>query len=372
MAFTILFVDDEPHVLDGLSRILRHRRKEWRTFFARNVDDALEIVFGKNPDVVVSDISMPKKTGFDLLSAIRQSPHHNDLPFLMLTGLNDRDLKRKALDLGATDLLSKPADPEELVARIGNMLRLKSQQDEIKQQNADLDQKVRERTVALEYARLDLIWRLARAAEFRDNDTGHHIIRVSYYCKILAEAVGLDKGFVESIFITSPLHDIGKIGIPDHILLKPGKLLPDEWTIMKKHSEIGAQILKQDAISFTLETAYHDMFGLPGEKKTDINPLLEMAGTIALGHHERCDGAGYPAGLSGDAIPLAARITAIADVYDALSSRRPYKPAYPPEKVLHIMRDNRHQFDPDLFNTFIKSAALFADIRHLYTDNPQG
>ena len=313
----ILFVDDELNVLNGLARTLRHKRKIWEMHFARGVEEALRFVETMDLDVVISDISMPGRDGFALLSIIRNREKTKDLPFLMLTGLNDSRLKRKALDLGATDLLNKPADPEDLLARINNMLRLKAYQDEIKAQNALLDQKIKDRTAELEASRLDLIWRLGRTAEHRDTDTGNHVVRVGYYCKVLAENLGMDREFTEMIFLTSPLHDIGKIGIPDSILLKQGKLNPDEWKIMKQHCVIGSDILRQDTVERAPLGTWHDLFRRPASAKSD-NPFLKMAETIALSHHERWNGNGYPSGLSADSIPVESRIVAIADVCDAL------------------------------------------------------
>jgi putative two-component system response regulator len=242
-------------------------------------------------------------------------------------------------------------------------LRLKAYQDEIKAQNVLLDQKVKERTAELEYARLDLIWRLGKAAEYRDTDTGNHVVRVGYCCKVLAEALGMDHKFTERIFLTSPLHDIGKIGIPDNILLKQGKLNSEEWEIMKQHCAIGADILRQDRVKWATRAIYRDLFKRPASPKSD-NPFLKMAETITMTHHERWDGTGYPSGLSENYIPIESRIVAIADVYDALSSKRPYKPRFKDSKVIGIMRENNGcHFDPEVFSHFEKSLGLFRDIR---------
>jgi putative two-component system response regulator len=252
------------------------------------------------------------------------------------------------------------------------MLRLKSYHDEIKAQNDLLDRKVKERTVDLEAARLDLIWRLGRAAEYRDTDTGNHVIRVGYYCRALADKLGMDLEFRKGIFLTSPLHDIGKIGVPDNILLKQGKLTSDEWRIMRRHCEIGADILRQDPVRWSKVEMCHDLLGLTETVKSD-NPFLKMAKTIALTHHERWDGYGYPFGLSEGEIPLESRIVTVADVYDALYSKRPYKPGYTDSKVLEIMRENNGiQFDPGVFACFEKSLDLFDDIRSQFSDQQDG
>jgi putative two-component system response regulator len=348
--------------------MLREHRRIWEMYFVQGVEDALEIIQSMDIDLVISDISMPGRDGFDLLSFIKNTQKTRDIPFLMLTGLNEYVLKRKALDLGATDLLSKPTSHEDLVARINSMLRLKAYQDEIKAQNVLLDQKVKERTAELEYARLDLIWRLGKAAEYRDTDTGNHVVRVGYCCKVLAESLGMDHKFVEGIFLTSPLHDIGKIGIPDNILLKQGKLNSDEWEIMKQHCEIGTDILRQDRVKWATRAIYRDLFKRPECPKSD-NPFLKMAETITLTHHERWDGTGYPSGLSENYIPIESRIVAIADVYDALSSKRPYKPRFKDSKVVGIMRENNGcHFDPEVFSHFEKSLGLFRDIRTQFLD----
>jgi response regulator RpfG family c-di-GMP phosphodiesterase len=342
----------------------------WEMYFVPGVKEALEILRTKEIDVVISDISMPVRDGFDLLSTIRNTKDTHDIPFLMLTGLDETGLKRKALDLGATDLLNKPAHREDLIARIKNMLRLKDYQDKIKAQNAFLDLKVKKRTVELEFTRLELIWRLGRAAEYRDTDTGNHVIRVGYYCKVLAEELGMPPGFIESIFLTSPLHDIGKIGIPDRILLKQGKLSSPEWKIMKQHCEIGADILRQDTIKWTPSATWQDLFSKPVSAKSD-NPFLKMAKTITLTHHEHWNGNGYPNGLSGNDIPVESRIVAIADVYDALFSKRPYKTRYKNSKVMEIMRQsNGSQFDAEVFGSFEKVLDLFRDIRTQFVDTP--
>ena len=368
MSNKILFVDDDSNILKMLERTLRNQREIWEMYFVGSVDEALDLLQSVDIDVVISDISMPKRDGFDLLSTIRNTEHTCDIPVLILTGLNARDLKRKSLDLGATDLLNKPTDREDLVARINSMLRIKLYQDEIKRQNEHLEQRVQARTSELEAARLDLIWCLGKAAEYRDTDTGNHIIRVGYYCKILSECMNTDISFTEMIFLTSPLHDIGKIGIPDNVLLKPGKLDSDEWETMKTHCRIGADILKQDSMRWNLFKNYNDQAVLKLLKKFD-NPFMQMASNIALCHHEKWNGQGYPDGLSHSEIPLEARIVAIADVYDALFSARPYKEAFSEKEVMEIMRDsNSKHFDPELYYCFENSLDCFNEIRTKFSD----
>lgn len=364
----VLFVDDDATFLDGLRRMLHSHREEWSMTFVSSVDEALEQLGLSTIDTVVSDLQMPRHTGFDLLLRIASSPSLRHVPVIIMTGAAERDLKRRALDQGATDLLNKPVDPDDLIARIRSVLRLKSYQDQIRAQNDLLDRKVRERTRALDASRVDLIWRLGRVAEFRDEQTGNHIVRVGSYCKVLAEALGMPRDFSEMIYLTSPLHDIGKIGIPDGILLQPRKLTPAEWDIMRRHCMIGADILRQDAAIWPGLQAVAAT-GVTAQPDGQRNPFLEMAASIALGHHEWWDGTGYPRKLSGESIPLEARIVAVADVYDALSSARPYKPAFPEEVVLSLMqRKVGSHFDPAVYEAFRRSLPAFREILGRLTD----
>jgi putative two-component system response regulator len=364
----VLFVDDDPSFLDGLRRILRSQRSRWEMTFVTSVDDAVECVDTGTVDTIVSDVMLPGKNGFDLLKSVSASPTSRHVPVIMMTGAGQRNLKRQALDEGATDLLSKPIDPDDLTARIRNALRLKTYQDEIKTQNETLEQKVRVRTKALNASRLDLIWRLGRVAEFRDEQTGNHIVRVGSYCRVLAEELGMGHDFAEMLYLTSPLHDIGKIGIPDSILLQPRALTPEEWKIMQRHCAIGAGILQQDVRKSSpvrAATVVESPYGNPDRG----NPFLAMASSIALTHHEWWDGTGYPQGLSGNSIPLESRIVAIADVYDALHSARPYKPAFPEHKALGIMKEKvGSHFDPAVNRVFERSLDAFREIRRRYTD----
>ena len=243
----ILFVDDDIKIHKGISRLFTLRQVPWVYSFATGVDEALDLLQETEVDGVVSDIKMPGRDGFDLLSHLRTTSRWRDLPVVMLTGMDNPGLKSKALDMGATDLLNKPINPDELLARIRSVLHIKKCQDTIKQQNVHLDQLVHDRTQMLEATLLDMILRLARASEFRHEETGYHVIRVGYYSKILAEGMGADRHFSETIFLTSPLHDIGKIGIPDKILLKKGPLDRVEWEIMRTHSRIGMDLLSKDS-----------------------------------------------------------------------------------------------------------------------------
>lgn len=357
----ILFVDDESRVLNGFRRILQNQCNMWEMSYANSVDAALDQLEKTSFDVIVSDIKMPGKDGFEFLKILQESEKTKNIPVIIVTGCGESDYKRRALELGASDLLNKPVEREDLLARINSMLRVKSYQD-------NLEQKIKERTAELEHSRMDIIWRLGKLAEFRDEDTGNHILRVGLYCITIAKQLGMGQDFIETLFLTSPLHDIGKVGIPDNILLKPGRLDSEEYEIMKQHCVIGANIFCQDSRAMRLFLALQGN-RIDMENKWDKNPLHKMAASIALTHHERWDGTGYPKGLAGEDIPLESRIVAISDVYDALSFARPYKPAYPEDKVMEIMKGEigRH-FDPHIYEAFEKSAEEFRTIKARFAD----
>ncbi len=365
----ILFVDDESHLLDSLRRAFRPMRSEWEMHFAGGVDQALVLLDEHDFDAVVTDIQMPVRSGFDLVAAIRSRESTRDLPVTILTGMVDEGVKRKALDRGAVDLVRKPFDTDELMARVRNMLRLKESQDELKTQRALLEQRVAERTAALEHARLELIWRLGKAGEFRDSETGMHVVRVGYYSLELARAMGLDPTFCQEVFLTSPLHDIGKIGIPDAILRKQDRLTPEEWVVMKTHTTIGAEILSHQV----LEPGSLEALGLPTEgacaPPAAGSALVEMGANIARCHHERWDGSGYPEGLAGAHIPLEARIASFADVFDALSSERRYKPRFQEDVVEKLLREGvGSHFDPAVFAAFEHCRDAFKEIAVRFVD----
>jgi putative two-component system response regulator len=366
----ILLVDDEPSLLDALRRMLRSQRDVWEVTCVACPKAAWAMVLERSFDVVVADEQMPGMSGLELLSRIRATPRTEDVPVIILTGLAARELKRRALDLGAADLLSKPVEPEDLVARIRSVLRLKGYEDKLRAQNEILEDRVRERTRELLHARLDIIWRLAKAAEHRDDATGNHVIRVGCTSRVIAEVLGKDRDFVETLFLAAPLHDIGKIGIPDAVLLKRGPLSPGEWEVMKRHCQIGARILREDGIAKTAFWEWRDPSSAlddPDQK----NPFLEMAASVALAHHERWDGSGYPRGLAGDDIPLEARIVAISDVFDAVCSRRPYKDAYDEDDALEIIRGGKAtHFDPDVLAVFLDALPEIRSIRERFADTP--
>ena len=311
---------------------------------------------------------MPGMGGLELLQRIKQSERLQGVPVVMLTGLDSRALKRQALDLGAADLLGKPVDPEDLVARLRSVLRLKAYQDELATANAVLERRVRQRTADLCRSRMDVIWRLAKAAEYRDNETGNHVIRVGCVSRILAETLGMDRDFVETLFVAAPLHDIGKIGIPDSILMKPGPLSDEQWAVMQTHCRIGVKIIQEDTWA---ETAFEQWTGGPHSTRETAadNPILKMAASVALAHHEKWDGSGYPQRLAGERIPIEGRIAAVADVFDALTSQRPYKVSYLEEDALRMMGDSaRRHFDPQVFAAFHKALPAIRDVRRRFPD----
>jgi len=361
---TIVLVDDEQLVLESLQRILGARRPDWIILPFSCPVKALDYLSTVGADTIITDISMPLMDGLTLLKRLKSLKFTSDIPVIMLTGLDDTTLRRKSLEAGATDLLTKPTDADDLVARIANSLRLKDYHDQLKRHNADLEERVNQRSRELSQVRLEVIWRLAKAAEFRDEETGNHVIRVASYSRVIGEKMGLDQDFIERLFVTAPLHDIGKIGISDSILLKPGKLSPDEWEIMKQHCVIGSKILSDECKNTRM---------LRGPQRhragTFKDPLLEMASVIALTHHEKWNGQGYPQGLSGEAIPMEARIVSLADVYDALTSRRPYKPAFSHEKSMEILRDGvGNHFDPQVFEAFDTSQSEIRAIKRELSD----
>lgn len=364
----ILFVDDEQPVLDALRRMVRSYRGEWSLSFADCADTAWRLLSDRQFDTVVSDIDMPGMSGLGLLERIQAAEHTRDIPVVMLTELATREIKRTALDLGAADLLNKPVEPEDLIARLRSVLKLKACHDHLKRHNDLLEHAVRTRTLELLHARLDILWRLGKAAEHRDNNTVNHVIRVGCASRIIAARLGLASEFLETLFLAAPLHDIGKIGIPDTVLLKRGPLTADEWEVMKQHCWIGTRILREN---WRAEAAYREWqgsdsaYGAHGPR----NPVLEMGAIIALSHHERWDGSGYPRGLRGEQIPLEARIVAIADVFDAVMSPRSYKPTLNETQALEVIHEGAGTaFAPDVLEAFLEALPEIRLMRARFAD----
>lgn len=343
---TILIVDDEPKNIRLLEALLG--LEDYLTRSAASGEEALASIKEQAPDLILLDIMMPGMTGYEVASALKADPATANIPIIMVTALTDRDARLTGLNAGAEEFLTKPVDRAELWVRVRNLLRIKEYGDFLANHNQILNEQVRERTAQLEEAYRETVFTLVRAAEHKDEETGHHVRRISHYCQILAETMDLPEDFSTAIFHASPMHDIGKIGIPDHILLKPGGFTPDEWEVMKTHCALGASILASGS-----------------------SPYSRMGAEIALSHHERWDGSGYPAGLKGEAIPLAARIMQICDVYDALRSLRPYKLPIDHERTVEIITqgDGRTQpthFDPAVLAAFAKHADRFAAIYDHY------
>lgn len=325
----ILVVDDEPVNLRLVEKILL--TAGYRNIVLVNDSrHAVQAYRDQESDLVLLDLNMPGLDGFEVMSQLRQLDQALLPPILILTAQHAREFRIRALDLGARDYITKPFDQVELIARVRNLLEAYHYQVSVHSRKDELERLVFERTRELQETRLQIVRRLGRAAEFRDNETGFHIIRMSKIAVLLGRAAGMDEYQCDLLMNAAPMHDIGKIGIPDQILLKPGKFEPKEWEIMKSHAQIGADILSGDD-----------------------SDVLKMASSIALTHHEKWDGSGYPAGLAGNDIPLVGRVTAIADVFDALTSSRPYKNAWPVcEAVDYIRNHAGTQFDPELVELF--------------------
>lgn len=345
----VVFVDDERAVLDAIRRTLARSHQNWDARFAKGVGDGLRIAEEARADVIVTDMKMPGLTGLDLLERLRDIPSLAGVPVVMLTGDTDAHLKRQALELGALDLLAKPIAADDLVARISSALRLRATERRLRDVNLELEQRVRERTEELERSKLDIVWRLARATELRDEDTGAHVYRVASCCHLLAKEIGLDANHANTIYYASTLHDAGKIGVPDSILRKTGPLTPQERAIIETHCEIGREILGQSIATHT--------------SKHVANDLLDVAAEIAYTHHERWDGGGYPLRRAGDDIPLSGRIVAIADVLDALTHARPYKPAFTFDRASEIIREEAGKhFDPEIVEAFSRLGPQLRDL----------
>ncbi|MEO8519808.1 MAG: HD domain-containing phosphohydrolase [Acidobacteriota bacterium] len=325
----ILIVDDEEPNVEMLRRLLE------RAGFSRieTTNDGREVpdLYVKfRPDLILLDLHMPHCDGLAVMDELNQIAEATYLPILMLTGDESQEARREALSRGAKDFLNKPFHSDEVLLRIGTLLETRFLYLQIQSQNQILEAKVRDRTRELESAQIEIIERLARAAEFRDDNTGQHTERVGQMAALVARQIGLPDAQVSLIRRAAPLHDVGKIGIPDSILLKLGKLSPEEFAIVKTHTTIGAKILS-------------------GSRFT----ILQLAEEIAFNHHERWDGEGY-AGVAGPAIPLAGRIVAVVDVFDALTQKRPYKSAWPvAEAIAEMERQRGRQFDPALIDAFL-------------------
>lgn len=315
----LLVVDDEPVNLQVLRQILQ---QDYRLIFARDGEKALALAQTERPHLILLDIMMPGLTGLETCARLKQNPETQGIPVIFVTALADDRDETEGFTAGCVDYITKPVSAPIVLARVKAQLSLVSAE-------------------VLRETRLQIIQRLGRAAEYKDNETGLHVIRMSHFAREIALAAGMGATDAEEIFNAAPMHDVGKIGIPDAILQKPGKLTPDEWEIMKQHTSIGAEIIGDDKSS-----------------------LLRLAGVIALCHHEKWDGSGYPRGLAGEAIPIAARIIALADVFDALTSTRPYKKAWAIEDATqYILDQSSKHFDPELVAAYQKALPKILEIR---------
>jgi len=345
---TILIVDDDVvnrHLFSGILGDHGYLTEE-----AASGEEALARVVLKTPDIILLDVMMPGIDGFEVAQKLKESHDSASIPIIMVTSLNDQESRERGLLHGVEEFITKPVNPVELNTRVRNLLRLKLASDVLKNHNLGLEEEVRQRSKDLLNSFEEALYMLMRAAEFRDDETGAHVRRISYYTKALAASLGMDWHYCETIFLASPMHDIGKIGIPDKILLKTKPFKPHEWKIMQTHTTIGAEILSGGS-----------------------SPYMQMGKEIALAHHERWDGRGYPLKLTGEEIPLSARIMSICDVYDALRSKRPYKLGYDHDKAIKIIRDGDRNiesahFDPDILDVFISKSADFDEIYDSISD----
>lgn len=342
---TIFAVDDQPANLKLIDRMLSTEGYT-NIITIQHSKDVLELYLEHRPQLILLDINMPDLNGYDVMNQLKAIDADSVPPIVFVTAQDSREHRIRAFEDGALDFISKPFDRVELLARVRNLLALENAHQQLTTRNIDLEKRVELRTRELRETHFQIVQRLSRAAEYRDNDTGAHIVRMSRFSTLLARQLGMSDRECENILHASPMHDVGKIGIPDDILLKPGKLTPDEWEVMKTHSMLGYEILEGDE-----------------------SELLSMARDIALSHHEKWDGRGYPYGTQGEDIPLVGRIVALADVFDALTSERPYKKAWEIPKAVEFINDQSGaHFDPAVVSSFNKCLTEFIHVRDTYVD----
>jgi len=348
----ILIVDDEAVNVKLLQRVLEHGHFE-NIFSTQDPTQVSQLHKDNNFHLIILDLNMPVLDGFEVLEKLQKEYQKNCPAILVLTAQSQQEHKQRALQMGANDYLTKPFDQIEILARVENMITVQLARELLADQNMALEQQVQKRTAELTKAhkalydsRLQVVRILGRAAEYRDNETGLHIIRMSQISALIGGYLGMSDDEVEILLHASPMHDIGKIGIPDNILLKPGKFTPKEWKIMQTHTSIGGDILNS------------------GE-----GDLLDMACVIALSHHEKFDGSGYPLGISGENIPLVGRICALADVFDALTSVRPYKKSWSLNKTISYIKENTgSHFDPSIAKVFLNHLEEMLEIKDQYAE----
>jgi len=358
---TLLVVDDTPDNLMLMVDLLKDR---YRVKIANSGEKALRILEGDPlPDLILLDIMMPGMSGYAVAEALKQDPRTQDIPIIFLTAMASTEDEIRGLELGAADYITKPISPPLVLTRVQAQLKVKAAADFLRDQNDYLEQEVQRRTREVSAIQDVTIQAMASLAETRDNETGNHIRRTQNYVKLLAELLCqhprfrhfLNEETIRLLFKSAPLHDIGKIGIPDHILLKPGRFTPEEFEIMKTHTTLGRDAIQHAEEQLGMSVGF-----------------LHLAKEIAYSHQEKWDGSGYPQGLAADAIPISARLMAVADVYDALISRRIYKPQMPHEKAVQIIRDGRGtHFDPDICDAFLNNAERFREIAEHFADSEQ-
>lgn len=356
---TVLVVDDTPDNLALMSGLLKDR---YRVKVANGGEKALRIARSDQPpDLILLDVMMPGMDGYAVCMALKSAPETRDIPVIFLTAKSQVEDEQRGLECGATDYITKPISPPIVLARVKTHLALKASADFLRDKASFLETEILKRTREIVAIQDVTVLALASLAETRDSDTGNHIRRTQHYVKILAEQLRPHPRFasfctdfnIMLLFKSAPLHDIGKVGIPDRILLKPGKLEPHEFEIMKTHTTLGFNAIEQAEQALGTEVA-----------------ILSMAKQIALSHQEKWDGSGYPQALAGDAIPIAARLMALADVYDALISRRVYKEPMPHEQAVEIIvKGSGKHFDPDVVDAFVATKEAFREIAARYSDS---
>ncbi len=346
MKMNVIVVDDTPINVTLLSHLVGRLDDSVALGFTVP-QEGLAWCVGQVPDLLIVDYMMPEMDGIEFVRRFRACPGREDIPVLMVTANDQIEVRHQALEAGANDFLTKPIDKAEFMARARNMLSLRRSQRKLADHAAWLAEEVKKATAEILARERETIIRLSKAADSRDPETGAHILRMSHYSKLIAARLGLPEADQETLLEAAPMHDIGKVGIPDNILLKPGRLDPGEFEIMKRHAILGYDILNGSQSS-----------------------MLQAAAQIALSHHEKYDGSGYPYGLKADAIPVFARICSVADVFDALTSERPYKKAWEDERAIALLREGAgSHFDPACVQAFLADWDEVMVIRERFKDD---
>lgn len=342
----IFVVDDEPVNLKLIERVLGTEGYQ-SVHSIQNPQEVAERFRQQRPNLILLDINMPRMNGFDVLESLKELAGDALPPVIFLTAELAASNRARAFEQGVLDFISKPFNRQELLARVRNLLNLELAHQQLTEKKNNLEVMVSKRTEALRRSQLQVVQVLGKAAEFRDNETGAHIMRMSHISAHLARVLGHGDDFVHQMLNASPMHDVGKIAIPDHILLKPGKFTPEEWDVMKTHTVLGHEILRDND-----------------------SAILDLASEIALHHHEKWDGSGYPHGLCGTDIPVSCRIVAVSDAFDALLSHRPYKKPWPLEEATaHMFKESGKHFDPEVISAFSDALPEIIRIRDSYQDN---